>query len=37
MNNGIVQEKLEKSNLAEKSDKAFIDALLLNLISGQTR
>ena len=30
----IVQEKLEKSNLAERSDEVFIDALLLKLIDG---
>lgn len=31
----IVQKKLENSNLAEKSDEAFIDALLLKLITGK--
>jgi hypothetical protein len=29
----IVQEKLEKSDLAEKSDELFIDKLLLELIA----
>ena len=31
----IVQDKLEKSNLAEKSDEVFINNLLLKLIEGQ--
>lgn len=33
----IVQEKLENSQLPEKSDEGFIDALLLKLIRGEIR